>query len=69
MTQMDATAQTPTSLGSGITISGLTKKFSIGRETVTALDNATLHSDKVRSCRYSGLQVAVNQQSSESWLV
>ncbi|MEY4990393.1 MAG: hypothetical protein RIS08_619 [Actinomycetota bacterium] len=46
MTQMDATAQTPQSLGSGITISGLTKTFSIGRETVTALDNATLHSDK-----------------------
>lgn len=33
-------------LGSGITISGLTKKFQIGRETLTALDKATLHSDR-----------------------
>ncbi|MFM1973073.1 MAG: hypothetical protein RLZZ345_157, partial [Actinomycetota bacterium] len=35
-----------TELGSGITISGLTKKFKIGRETLTALDGANLHSDK-----------------------
>jgi NitT/TauT family transport system ATP-binding protein len=33
-------------LGSGITISSLTKKFKIGRESLTALDNATLHSDR-----------------------
>jgi NitT/TauT family transport system ATP-binding protein len=41
----DAAALSP-ELGSGITISGLTKKFLIGRETLTALDNATLHSDR-----------------------
>lgn len=40
-----ATAQDPL-LGSGITISNLTKKFSLGKESVTALDNATLHSDR-----------------------
>lgn len=33
-------------LGSGITISKLTKKFSLGKETVTALEDATLHSDR-----------------------
>jgi NitT/TauT family transport system ATP-binding protein len=33
-------------LGSGITISGLGKTFKIGKETLVALDNATLHSDK-----------------------
>ena len=33
-------------LGSGITISNLTKTFSLGKESVTALDNATLHSDR-----------------------
>ena len=33
-------------LGSGITISNLTKRFSIGKDTVVALDNATLHSDR-----------------------
>ncbi len=33
-------------LGSGITISELTKNFSLGKETVTALDNATLHSNR-----------------------
>ena len=33
-------------LGSGITISNLTKKFSLGKETVTALEDATLHSDR-----------------------
>jgi NitT/TauT family transport system ATP-binding protein len=41
----DAAALLP-ELGSGITISGLSKKFKIGRETLTALDGATLHSDK-----------------------
>jgi NitT/TauT family transport system ATP-binding protein len=40
-----AAAQDPT-LGSGITISNLTKKFTLGKETVVALDNATLHSDR-----------------------
>jgi NitT/TauT family transport system ATP-binding protein len=40
-----ATAQDPV-LGSGITISNLTKKFTLGKESVTALDNATLHSDR-----------------------
>lgn len=38
-------AQDPV-LGSGITISNLTKKFSLGKESVTALENATLHSDR-----------------------
>jgi len=33
-------------LGSGITISGLTKQFTLGKETVTALDDANLHSDR-----------------------
>jgi NitT/TauT family transport system ATP-binding protein len=41
----DAAAQSP-ELGSGITISGLTKTFKIGRESLTALDNANLHSDR-----------------------
>lgn len=41
----DAAAPSP-ELGSGITISGLTKKYQIGRETLTALDKATLHSDR-----------------------
>lgn len=45
MSLSDAAAQS-TELGSGITISGLTKKFKIGRETLTALDNANLHSDR-----------------------
>lgn len=40
-----AAAQDPV-LGSGITISNLTKKFSLGKESVTALDDATLHSDR-----------------------
>ena len=40
-----AAAQDPV-LGSGITISNLTKKFSLGKESVTALENATLHSDR-----------------------
>ena len=33
-------------LGSGITISNLTKTFSLGKESVTALESATLHSDR-----------------------
>jgi NitT/TauT family transport system ATP-binding protein len=32
--------------GSGITISGLSKTFNLGREQIQALDNATLHSDR-----------------------
>ena len=40
-----AAAQDPV-LGSGITISNLTKKFSLGKESVTALEDATLHSDR-----------------------
>jgi NitT/TauT family transport system ATP-binding protein len=38
-------AATP-SMGSGITISGLSKTFNLGREPIIALDNATLHSDR-----------------------
>lgn len=38
-------AATP-SMGSGITISGLSKTFNLGREQIVALDNATLHSDR-----------------------
>ena len=38
-------AATP-SMGSGITISGLSKTFNLGREPIVALDNATLHSDR-----------------------
>lgn len=34
------------SLGSGITISNLSKTYSLGKQKVTALENATLHSDK-----------------------
>lgn len=45
MESTNATAQDDV-LGSGITISNLTKKFSLGKETVTALENATLHSDR-----------------------
>jgi NitT/TauT family transport system ATP-binding protein len=45
MSLNDAAALSP-ELGSGINISGLTKKFKIGRETLTALDGATLHSDR-----------------------
>ncbi|MFM1784050.1 MAG: hypothetical protein RLZZ579_327 [Actinomycetota bacterium] len=43
MTSMDAATS---SMGSGITISGLSKTFTLGRETIKALDNATLHSEK-----------------------
>jgi len=41
----DATAQSNT-LGSGITISNLSKTFQIGKEKIVAIDNASLHSDK-----------------------
>lgn len=43
---VDAAAQDSNVLGSGITISGLSKTFKIGRETLVALEDATLHSDK-----------------------
>lgn len=46
MNSMDATASNSSVLGSGITISGLTKEFRLGRDTVTALSDATLHSDR-----------------------
>lgn len=42
----DAATEKQTLFGSGITISGLTKVFKLGNESITALDNATLHSDK-----------------------
>ncbi len=41
----DATAQS-NSLGSGITISNLSKTFKIGKEKIDAIDNASLHSDR-----------------------
>lgn len=43
MQNSDAAAR---SLGSGITISSLSKTFNLGREQIQALDNATLHSDR-----------------------
>lgn len=42
----DAVAQGDKALGSGITISELTKTFKIGKQSLTAIDNASLHSDK-----------------------
>lgn len=42
----DAAAQGNKTLGSGITISSLTKSFKIGKQTLTAIDNASLHSDR-----------------------
>ena len=42
----DATTQSNQALGSGITISNLTKTFKIGKEKIVAIDNASLHSDK-----------------------
>lgn len=45
MTSVDAATQASV-LGSGITISGLSKTFTLGRQTIQALDNATLHSEK-----------------------
>jgi NitT/TauT family transport system ATP-binding protein len=41
----DVTAQS-NALGSGITISNLSKTFQIGKEKIVAIDNASLHSDK-----------------------
>ena len=41
----DATAQS-NALGSGITISNLSKTFKIGKDKIVAIDNASLHSDK-----------------------
>ena len=41
----DATAQS-NALGSGITISNLSKTFQIGKEKIVAIDNASLQSDK-----------------------
>lgn len=43
---VDVATQGSNSLGSGITISGLNKSFKIGKETLVALEDATLHSDK-----------------------
>ena len=45
---VDVAAQGSNALGSGITISGLNKTFKIGKETLVALEDATLHSDKGR---------------------
>jgi NitT/TauT family transport system ATP-binding protein len=42
----DATTQSNHALGSGITISNLSKTFKIGKEKIVAIDNASLHSDK-----------------------
>lgn len=42
----DATTQSNQALGSGITISNLSKTFKIGKEKIVAIDNASLHSDK-----------------------
>ena len=44
--ESNAAAAQNNALGSGITISNLTKKFTLGKETVVALDDATLHSDR-----------------------
>ena len=41
-----AAAQGSNALGSGITISKLNQTFQIGKETLVALEDATLHSDK-----------------------
>ena len=43
---IDATAQSAQALGSGITISNLSKTFKIGKEKIVAIENASLHSDK-----------------------
>ena len=43
---IDATAQSDQALGSGITISNLSKTFKIGKEKIVAIDNASLHSDR-----------------------
>lgn len=44
--ESNAAAAQDNALGSGITISNLTKKFTLGKETVVALDDANLHSDR-----------------------
>lgn len=46
MSSMDATTQDQAGLGSGITISGLSKVFKMGNDSVNALENANLHSDR-----------------------
>ncbi|MGV8883296.1 MAG: ABC transporter ATP-binding protein [Rhodoglobus sp.] len=46
MSSTTAATQGDSTLGSGITLSGLSKTFTLGRESVTALDNATLHTDR-----------------------
>ena len=43
---IDATTQSAQGLGSGITISNLSKTFKIGKEKIVAIENASLHSDK-----------------------
>lgn len=43
---IDATTQSTQALGSGITISNLSKTFKIGKEKIVAIDNASLHSDR-----------------------
>jgi len=43
---IDATTQSAKALGSGITISNLSKTFKIGKEKIVAIENASLHSDK-----------------------
>jgi NitT/TauT family transport system ATP-binding protein len=43
---IDATTQSAQALGSGITISNLSKTFKLGKEKIVAIENASLHSDK-----------------------
>lgn len=44
--EKNAAAAQDNALGSGITISDLTKNFTLGKETVVALDEANLHSER-----------------------
>lgn len=44
--EKNAAAAQDNALGSGITISDLTKNFTLGKETVVALDGANLHSER-----------------------
>ncbi len=46
MSSTNAAAQDETVLGSGITISGLSKTFKLGNQSITALQDTTLHSDR-----------------------
>ena len=46
MSSISAAAQDENVLGSGITISGLSKTFQLGNQSITALQDTTLHSDK-----------------------